>query len=212
VVIEGLTVSVNYSYELSLTLPRWKRFCERIIVASSEADTDTAAVVAGIPGCDLFRTDVFYANGATFNKGAALEQARRQLRADGWVFVFDADILPPTVIPWELMVPGNLYGCRRLNQTGQTIREGGLPGYFWMFHSSDPVLTEPWFTSWKHAGCYDSEFERRWQREKRICLPFNVSHIGQHGQNWWGKGNIEAMREMERLRREKRSIEHERCQ
>ena len=210
--IEGLTISVGFSVELSQTLPRWKRFCDRIVVATDASDRDTWRVVESIPGCDLHRTDVLYANGASFNKGAALEEARHRLHGDGWVLVFDADILPPDVIPWDMLVPGNLYGAPRMGDRGQLIPDGGLPGYFWMFHQSDPVLREsPWFSSWKHAGCYDSVFERRWPREKRIRLPFTVTHLGETGTHWWGRGKTQAMLDMLAERKVKRSYEHERC-
>lgn len=208
---QGLTISVNYSDELRQTLPGWKRLLGRVIVVT-DYDDEATAQVALENNCEIFKTTRFYANGATFNKGGALEEARRHLfRWDAWIAVFDADIIAPDRIPWDQCSPGVLYGAPRMLEDGRVLMEREWPGYFWLFHGTDPRLNqEPWFTEWKHAGCYDSEFEQRWPRNMKVKFPFPVRHIGQTGRNWWGKGNDSAMEVMIAERKAKRSHQHER--
>jgi hypothetical protein len=205
---EGLTVSVGYADELRRILPLWRNICSRIVVATDMSDDATVAVCSGL--ADVYRTKRFYEGGASFNKGGAMELVRTRLSADDWVVVFDADIIPPASIDFSGLTPGNLYGAPRRYEDGRLIREGGFPGYFWIFHGTDPALGREWFTSWKHAGCYDSEFEKKWPRDKKIKLPFNVTHIGEHGQNWWGRGNLAGMKKMQDERNRLRSYQHER--
>lgn len=192
--ITGLTVSVNYAAELKQGLPAWRKICDRIVVVTDTKDTDTPAV-ASENKCETFRTDVFYENGATFNKGSALEQARHTIQP-GWVIVFDADIIGPPELPWDMMVPGYLYGARRQLENGVILREYEWPGFFWAFHTSDHHLPNPWWTGWKHAGCYDSVFERNWPRDDKVRLPLVLLHVGSPGRNWHGKGNRDGMEQM----------------
>ena len=63
-------------------------------------------------------------------------------------------------------------------------------GAFLLWHASAPHLQgkRPWFgTNWRHAGGYDSDFYFAWPEDKRYRLPWDVLHIGDHGQNWFGR-------------------------
>lgn len=64
------------------------------------------------------------------------------------------------------------------------------PGYTQIFHASDPALggTGHWHeTDWVHAGGADSLFQRRWTREHKLRPPWEVLHLGEAGQNWYGR-------------------------
>jgi hypothetical protein len=71
----GLTVCVDYGDLLAVTLPRNARGFERVVVATTEADRATLDIVADVPNAVAFTTDAFTRDGATFNKGLAIEEA-----------------------------------------------------------------------------------------------------------------------------------------
>lgn len=216
----GITVSVGYAEELAQTLPVWLESMLHIVVITDTKDKETERVGNFFSNrVECLKTDSFYENGATFNKGKALDGAYRALLSTlpvkSWVCIFDADILPPK--DWFEQLPpleiGNLYGAKRW-QNGEVLIPDPpyeMPGYFWIFHTDDPHLPKnPTFTSWKHAGNYDTVFKDNWPAAHRIKLDLKLNHIGQPGKNWWGKGNEHKMQEMYRERLAKRGYQHER--
>lgn len=99
---------------------------------------------------------------------------------------------------------GNLYNPpRRMLENPAAYREdldwktlplrieypGEYPGYFQQFHASDPVLAKrPWYaTNWRHAGGCDTDFHKRWPKERKHCLNFEVLHLGPTNVNWCGR-------------------------
>ena len=96
--IRAITVSVDYADLLAHSLELWRDTTDSLLVITTDRDTDTRRL------CEKHRvqtyvTDVFYANGAVFNKGAAMSEAVlktgwRRYGAD-WLLTFDADIIPP---------------------------------------------------------------------------------------------------------------------
>ncbi len=156
-------------------------------------------------------TEIFYANDAAFNKGAALSEAAANCITDGrwkdWVALIDADIVPPP--NWKALVEaeepqsGNLYGARRVLENGKQFYDGEIAGFFQLFHTSDPnVQRRPLVeTDWVHAGGYDSEFQFRWKDHQRIHLPIHMTHLGEPGQNWFGRGEVDEMKTMLAARR-----------
>jgi len=218
-----LTVCVNYAEELKKTLPRFDNY--EVLVISDKKDTATKEVVEN-NNQTLFTTNVFYENGASFNKGGAMAEAYELYIRDTaeWVCVFDADILMPKQWDENLNLQiGNLYGSPRYqanniqdeySQELQKINdpEKAMPGYFWIFHETDeniPKYPMPVFTSWQHAGNYDTVFKDRWKEENRINLDLNLVHLGVPAVNWWGRGNIKAMQEMKKNRKKYKGYKHE---
>lgn len=212
--IHGLTVCVDYAAELAIGLPRWWAGLASLTVITVHRDSDTIDLIrrraGGGPVADLVLTDVFYRDGAAFNKGRALEEARAELLArtdvdPGWLLLFDADIVPP--VDWAArlegcLAPGTLYGCRRFEATPDALEDHGQPsipcdvpgvGYFQLFHTADPivvgadVLIE---VDWIHAGNYDNRLMDRWRRAQRPirAVPFRVAHLGPR-ENWYGRGH-----------------------
>jgi len=213
----GITVSVGYADKLRQTLLTWQKGLDLVYVITDDNDNDTAEVAEVIEAV-THRTSVFYDNGATFNKGGAMDELIKffpVMEYSGWVCVFDADILPP--VNWHecmsTLEVGNLYGAPRYQDGVKYIPDPPyeMPGYFWIFHTDDPHLPHnPTFTSWKHAGNYDTVFKDNWPAEKRVKLPLRLNHIGQPGRNWWGIGNEGKMKDMYMERAIKRGYEHER--
>lgn len=189
--IHGITVCVDYAAEFAIGLPRWLPGLASLTVITAHRDRDTIDLIlkGGPDGLPLDRstlvvTNSFYLDGAAFNKGRALEEARADLCArtgnnSGWILLFDADVVPPS--DWAarlegVLQVGTLYGCHRFNATPDALEDRGQPnlpgdvpgvGYFQLFHQWDPVVVgvEPLIdTHWVHAGNYDNRLMDRWRR------------------------------------------------
>lgn len=223
--IDGLTVCVNYADLLALSMERWVRSLASLTIVTDTKD-DATAELAEAHGCRVFRTNVFYEHGATFNKGAAMELARQQMPWHDWVLFFDADIIPEpnwrtAAEPW--LKAGNLYSARRLDApTVEDIDAPGLRpiagdgigvGYFQLFHTSDPQVQQTPLldTCWQHAGNYDNAFMHRWSAKERHLLPIRLVHVGPRD-NWWGRGNTEAFAAMQHERKARGGWKHERIE
>lgn len=208
-ILRGITVSVNYADLLALSLDRWVAGLDELLVVTSTADKQTQELCRKA-GVYYFATDIFYANDAKFNKGAALSQAIKKTRLfessvfeDNWFCIFDADIVPP--IDWREQVnradlqAGNLYGAERyytLDKTKLTPDPAHLLtryewivlGYFMIGNVLDPRLPDPPFElCWPHAGYVDSVFASNWPRDKQILLPIQLTHLGLQEENWLGR-------------------------
>lgn len=230
--IHGLTVCVGYAPWLAVALPRWREGCASVTVVTTPEDVQTQALLD--PGVQVYTTESFYADGAVFNKGRALEEARvRAVPREGWLLLFDADIVPPA--GWQVALAeaqragvvrsGFLHGCRRFDASPDDPVDRGQPpcrfdvpgvGFFQLFDQADPIAqTVPLIdTHWTHAGNYDNVLMNRWRTKGLPVreLPFRVAHIGER-ENWFGRGNRAAFDAMqtERTRRGGR-WDHERIE
>jgi len=115
--LEAITICVNYSDFLSHTLPYNKDHFDNLIVITDMQDDETKELCK-IYDVKCFQTNIFYENGCTFNKGAAINYGLSQLEKKDWIIHLDADIyLPPLTrsilenIPLE---SHKLYGVDRL--------------------------------------------------------------------------------------------------
>lgn len=204
--IKALTVCVNFDDILRLTLPRTLPHVDKLLVITSSKDERTQAYLREQDPDKVLTlvTDVFYENGAVFNKGAAIEQGFDVLGRQGWMLVMDSDIVIPSTIPQCKLEIGRLYTPHRrilADIAGMTElpdipieslplhAEHGHYGYFQLFHSNDPVLKkQPWYEiDWRHAGGCDSTFQRRWHKSQRSRMPFEVIHLGPTDSNWFGR-------------------------
>ncbi len=209
--VRAITVSVNFGDFLKETLPLAVPHFEKILVVTSYEDKETWRQVyeGGLfqrwPNVKAIPTNAFYRDGAYFNKGLALEEGFDELGRDGWICVFDADIVMPAAIDLSELSIGNLYSPRRRilrkvldwphykdEATWDQLPLYGdwqHPGCFQVFHGSDPALTgRPWYgTRWRHAGGCDSDFQEKWPKGCRQWLPFEVLHLGEPMVNWCGR-------------------------
>lgn len=115
--LEGIIVCVNYADFLTHTLPHNKTHFDNLVVVTDTKDIKTKEL------CEFYhvrciQTDIFYENGNSFNKGAAINYGLSQLENKGWVMHLDADIyLPPLTkhilenLPLESQ---KIYGADRL--------------------------------------------------------------------------------------------------
>ena len=210
--ITSLVVCVEYDDFLSISLPRNKRHFDRTIVITSSADTATQEV-ARREGCECFITDAFYARGARFNKGLAIEQAFAALGREGWLCYWDADIVMPDECPFGrdtrflyspfrriLEDPAQFSDTLDWSTLARNPMESEFPGYLHLFHAEEAGLP-PWYsTHWKHAGGCDSDFEALYRAKDALRRPgFEVLHLGgvtppvanqaitRVGRNWCGR-------------------------
>jgi hypothetical protein len=212
--ISGLTTCVDFADHLGQGIERWKRGLDDLVVVTSLKDHATSAL------CDRWNvrthaTDAFYHHGAAFNKAGAMDEALYRLNDAEWVLFFDADVNPSD--DWRQVVDaarpklGNLYGAHRTNEHGYQILDTELAGFFQLWHVMDHVTQDrPLLGSWHNASAYDSEFMRRWPRDRRLILPLTVTHTGRPGVNWCGRGNRDGMENMRAERRKHGGYQHER--
>lgn len=115
--INAVTVCVDYSDFLAHSLPYNKSLFDRLIVVTSKTDRATADLCEH-HHVECIKTDVFYKDGATFNKGAGINEGLKALGGADWVCHFDADIvLPPRtrdILNRIHLDPTNIYGVDRL--------------------------------------------------------------------------------------------------
>ena len=200
--MNSIVVCVQFDDLLAITLPQNARHCERVLVVTSPADEATQDVVSPVPNAEVCATDAFYRHGAAFNKGLALEEGFDVLGREGWLLVWDADVVMPDRMDLADVEVGSLYSphrrmCRNIAEYhGQTDWrqwpiQGDLEhaGYFQLFHAADPLLRDrPWYgIDWRHAGGCDSDFQAKWPAQKRVRLPFEVLHLGVAHLNWHGR-------------------------
>lgn len=206
--IHALTVSVGYGDFLERGVTRWRAGLASLVVVTSPADGRTAAVAraAGVP---VHVTSAFYEDGAYFNKGRAMEEARRFLPPADWHLFIDADVVPH--MDWLKRVvsqrprPGTLHGARRVQEGGEPILDAELAGFFQLFHSTDSRGRAPLERNFVHAGNYDSAFMLRWPPSQQRILELELLHLGEPGRNWCGIGNEEAAEAIRAARRRGRS-------
>jgi hypothetical protein len=206
--MNSIVVCVEFDDFLALTLPRNKRHFGRTLVVTSCADVSTQKLALE-NSCECFVTDSFYEHGAMFNKGLALEKGLDVLGREGWICIWDADIVMPNSIEFDKSKECLYTALRRTLDFPQdfsddldweTVPVTGLeceyPGYFQLFHAS-AARQKPWYeTDWTHAGGCDGSFQHRFKRLARP--PFNVLHLGPSvdeaplfhlriGNNWCGR-------------------------
>jgi hypothetical protein len=206
--MKAVTVCVDYSDYLAVTLPRSAPFFDRVIVVTTPEDAATRAVVASVPNAACHLTRSMYDDGAHFNKGLVLEQAFDVMGRDGWFVVMDADVVMPSgfrwpsdldpeklysprrrmmvEVPWPLMIPPDHEWAERFPLHPQEVE---FAGYFQLANASCRALARrPWYpTDWIHCGGCDSEFQARWSEGDKVRPNFEVLHLGPAGVNWLGR-------------------------
>lgn len=215
--IHGLTVCVDYAEYLAVSLPFWMQGLTSVMVVTSQTDVQTRQTLSLLnqhprirpTSLHVYLTDAFTRDGAAFNKGLAMEEARRLMPWEDWILFFDVDVVPPYL--WHLNLPelqlGYLYGAKRYHtpdlQHLFSTKLNFVPddrvgyGYFQLFHTKDPKVqkTPLLDTQWRHAGNYDSNFMLSF-RSMVQDVGFPVWHIGPQHENWFGKGQRAQFLEM----------------
>jgi hypothetical protein len=200
--IRGIVVCVGYDDLLAITLPRNLAHLDSCVVVTSPTDVATKTLCQQFPQVTVYETDAFYRYGAKFNKGLAMEEGFDVLGRDGWILIWDADTLFPSPMRIPRLRKGFLYGARRhllkdpakwseaINWSKLPIvRDAVTPGYFQLFHASDPAIaSHPWYdVTFAHAGGGDGYFQSRWDYRRKARFPWRVLHLGPVDTNWFGR-------------------------
>jgi hypothetical protein len=197
------------------------------MVVTTQTDEATKTLALN-NDCSIFTTNVFYEDGAHFNKWRALETALHSYGRHGWIVNMDADVLWPKVIPDFELDEGCLYTpMRRMfhdlgkipapdeqewNNYSYHRYQKEWSGYTQIYHAGCSVLDKlPWYeTDWKHAGGGDSTFQGRWESSKKLRPSFEVLHLGGQetsGTNWLGRWTpyVDGTQHPDALQREQAS-------
>lgn len=203
--IKAITVCVGYDDILSVTIGRILENVDQLVVVTTPSDEKTQSLCNGLGNVKVLQTESFFAGGAKFRKGLAIEEGFDFIGRDGWILVIDADILLPVKMNITDLRIGNLYSpFRRILRDSSLVNEymdpdswlslnryndGEFAGYFQLFHGSDKAIAKkPWYgIDYMNAGGCDSYFECRWKRLNKIRPNFDVLHIGPAGVNWNGR-------------------------
>lgn len=127
--IDAVIVAVDYLDLLKETLPWNLHHFYRVMVITTPRDEQTFRYLQNLnrdePKVCMVVTDLFYANGAHFNKWAALEEGMTIGRKfgwfDDWICYLDADVM------WPKFVPG-LSSLSPIPTTHQDYRFTYTPG------------------------------------------------------------------------------------
>lgn len=200
--LRAIMVCVDYADLLAVTLPLNRHHFSEVCIVTSHGDKETQRIASEYR-CSLHLTETFYAKGAAFNKWAALEEALDVFGRMGWLCIMDADVVWPIkaplspkigelwtplrrMAPWPInYLPSettwHLYALHR-NTTEWA-------GYSQIFHAEDPHLPKaPWHEiDWTHAGGADSLFQRHWPMNQKRRPDWECLHLGEPGQNWYGR-------------------------
>jgi hypothetical protein len=206
--IRAVTVCVNYARELAVTMPTVLPHVERWCIVTAPHDTDTIQLARREPKVTTIITSCFWDDGAFFNKGKAVSRGLEQIGRKGWLLALDADIVLPERMDLSQLEEGRLYSPYRRMwpewgpavppesewprlPEGPERRNGEWAGYFQLWHSWDRAYetTSCYPTHWHTAGGCDSDFWKQWPGCYRERLPFDVLHLGRHGQNWKGRSD-----------------------
>lgn len=205
----GFVVCVDYADCLAQVVTGWKKLCDKLVVITSYSDRETF-MLAEKSGVTVHRTDAFYEDGAYFNKGRALAQAYESTAPEGWTVFFDADIFAPSVLNCDTLNRETIYGAKRKLVNGILCDDPEPCGWFLLFHAKAqaarvlPIVD----THWRHAGNYDSTFVHRFPHWEWLDL--TVTHIGEPGKNWCGRGKDDLMCKVLEERQTRGGWEHER--
>lgn len=204
--MKGIVISVDYGDLLSITLPRNMRHLDSCLVITTPGDSETQKIAAAVPRVEILTTDVFYANGAKFNKGAAMEAGFDRIGRDGWILIWDADTLFPDWMPLDGIDPECLHNApRRILQDPRQWHPGFdwrlapptidrvHPGYFQLFHAGAEALKgrKDWYEpTYTHCGGTDYFFECHWPSAQRRKFEWHVLHLGPRDSNWCGRQSV----------------------
>lgn len=212
----AVIVCVDMADILAETLPRNKHHFADTWIVTAPDDRCTAAVAAA-NGARIARSNLFFANGAKFNKFAPLEECLAAMGRHGWLVLLDADIVLPRAIAWHQLDMQCIHGMdgRRLLPAGAAVpaenewnrlpldptnpadgsaRHSEVIGYFQAFHCHASFLgLPPWHKlDLPTAAGGDSLFQAKWPLSLKRWLPHEVLHIGQPAANWNGVRNRES--------------------
>lgn len=119
--LEAVTVCVNYGDILRVTMPFNKPLFNNWIIVTTPEDTETQDVCRyyNVP---YIATNVFYEDGADFNKAKGINEGLKKLTKVDWMLHIDADIILPAnfrqICKEDQLQKDAIYGIDRVNVNG----------------------------------------------------------------------------------------------
>jgi len=207
-------VCVNYSDFLRHTLPQTLRRFSDVTIITAEQDQDTIRL-AKSSGAKAFVSDLWFQEGAAFNKSAAINQWL-SLQPLAWTLILDADIYLPDAFQLNVseLNPQYLYSIprrmceREWDWVCPASQRPEYPlaippvrnGMVWRRPTSQPAALSGYFHLWNRgttgreffpasptAALYDVEFALQFPEQQRVYLRGDVIHLGPPKQNWSGR-------------------------
>ncbi len=116
-IVEAVTVCVDYSDFLAHTLPLNKPHLNRLVIVTAPHDRATQRLAAHY-NVECVVTEAFYRQGDRFNKGRGINAGLAVLNKRNWLLHLDADIvLPPRTrhfLDRAQLDPRAIYGIDRM--------------------------------------------------------------------------------------------------
>lgn len=201
--IDVIIVSVDYNDFLSITLENNTKIFNSITVITSIKDEECQKI------CQKFNvncvvTERMYENGASFNKGKAINDGIKSLLNPNWILLLDADIIVPETFTESFKNNytniNSLYVCNRVifkeyqsyldwqsgsGIKGQVSNLNGI-GYFQLFNINSNCLQRIIYPeSSNNAAGSDISFRNRFT--EKVDLKIESIHLGIPYQNWNGR-------------------------
>jgi aminoglycoside phosphotransferase (APT) family kinase protein len=207
-------VCINYSDFLRHTLPQTLRGFSDVTIITAQEDQDSIRLAKSL-GAKVFVSDLWFQNGAAFNKSGAINQWL-SLQPLAWILILDADVYLPDAFRLNLaeLNPQHLYSIpRRICELewDWVCPESQRPEYplaippvhngrVWRRPTSQPAALSGYFHLWNrgtsgqlfyppspNAAEYDVEFALKFPEAQRHYLPGDVIHLGPVKRNWSGR-------------------------
>lgn len=201
--IDVIIVSVNYNDYLAISLKENVKIFNNITVVTSTQDILCQKI------CEKFSvncivTDVMYDEGATFNKGKAINEGIRSIKNPDFILLIDADIIVKNPISLDPLKDDTLYTSSRYIIKSYSLLQDYLNsksniedaathesdkgiGFFQMFninhHSIDKNQVYPEFSN--DASWDDLLFRDKFP--KRETVQNTILHLGDPSINWKGR-------------------------
>ena len=202
--MRAILVCQNFADVLALTLPYNRHQFEEVYVVTSSRDCDLPVHdIAARCDAKVVTTDVFWDQGAAFNKWGAMEAGLDVMKREGWICVMDVDIVWPRSVRQRCRTGFFYTPQRRICEQipdcippeedwGHFPLDNRMPehfsGYTQIFHATDPRATYPWFGRWGFdASTADSKFQKRWPTSHKLRPSFQVLHLGEICKHWKGR-------------------------
>ena len=201
--IDVIIVSVNYNDFLQITLENNTKIFKSITVVTSINDTECQKI------CERFNvncvvTERMYENGATFNKGKAINDGINSLINPGWILLLDADIIVPETFTESFKLKytnaNALYVCDRImfreyqsyldwksgsGSKSQVSTLNGI-GYFQLFNINSNCLQKIIYPENSNNASRSDVFFKNKFTEK-VDLDIESIHLGIPYKNWNGR-------------------------
>lgn len=142
--LQAVTVSVNYADFLEVVVQENKKNFDKWIIVTDTKDVATKEV-CDRHGLECVQTDLFYANGAKFNKWAGLNEGLDRVDKDSWCLIIDGDVVLHYLTRRTLeklnLDPTFIYGMDRLDCIGFDTwdhykESAGILKENWLLHTA----------------------------------------------------------------------------